>query len=116
LVTQKEMENQILSSLSDKNYQEYKLTDENGKRQWLGTLGDEGNQYTSVLEIPSGFYECVIPSDAFYVNAPQEPNGKSYYAEIDVYEGSYGSKQYRLIMIHVNNESRATGQPDCIDS
>ena len=116
LVTQEELENKIQSALSDKNYQEYKLTDENGKRQRLGTLGEEGNQYTSVLEIPPGFYECVIPSDAFDVNAPQEPNGKSYYAEIDVYEGSSGRKQFRLIMNHLNNEYRATVHTDGIES
>ena len=116
LVTQEELENKIQSALSDKNYQEYKLTDENGKRQWLGTLGQEGNEYTSVLEIPPGFYECVIPSDAFYVNAPQEPNGKSYYAEIDVYGGNSGRKQFRLIMSHLNNEYRATVHTDGIES
>ena len=91
------------------------LTKDN-TRQWLGTLGQEGNEYTSVLEIPPGFYECVIPSDAFYVNAPQEPNGKSYYAEIDVYEGNNGRKQFRLIMSHLNNEYHATIHTDGVDS
>ena len=116
LVTQEELENKIQSALSDKNYQEYKLTDSQGRRTPLGTLGQEGNKYTSVLEIPPGFYECVIPSDAFYVNAPQEPNGKSYYAEIDVYEGNNGRKQFRLIMSHLNNEYRATVHTDGIES
>ena len=92
-----------------------KITNDN-TRQWLGTLGEEGNQYTSVLEIPPGFYECVIPSDAFYVNAPQEPNGKSYYAEIDVYEGNNGRKQFRLIMSHLNNEYRTTVHTDGVES
>ncbi|MBW0770515.1 phage baseplate upper protein [Mammaliicoccus lentus] len=116
LVTQEELENKIQSALSDKNYQEYKLTDSQGRRTPLGTLGEEDNKYTSVLEIPPGFYECVIPSDAFDVNAPQEPNGKSYYAEIDVYEGSSGRKQFRLIMSHLNNEYRATVHTDGIES
>lgn len=116
LVTEEELGNKIQSALSDKNYQEYKLTDSQGRRTPLGTLGQEGNKYTSVLEIPPGFYECVIPSDAFYVNAPQEPNGKSYYAEIDVYEGSSGRKQFRLIMSHLNNEYRATVHTDGIES
>ena len=116
LVTQEELENKIQSALSDKNYQEYKLTDSQGRRTPLGTLGQEGNKYTSVLEIPPGFYECVIPSDAFYVNAPQEPNGKSYYAEIDVYEGNNGRKQFRLIMSHLNNEYHATIHTDGVDS
>ena len=116
LVTEEELENKIQSALSDKNYQEYKLTDSQGRRIPLGTLGEEGNKYTSVLEIPPGFYECVIPSDAFDVNAPQEPNGKSYYAEIDVYEGNNGRKQFRLIMSHLNNEYRATVHTDGIES
>ena len=116
LVTQEELENKIQSALSDKNYQEYKLTDSQGRRTPLGTLGQEGNKYTSVLEIPPGFYECVIPSDAFSVNAPQEPNGKSYYAEIDVYEGNNGRKQFRLIMSHLNNEYHATIHTDGVDS
>ena len=116
LVTQEELENKIQSALSDKNYQEYKLTDSQGRRTPLGTLGQEGNEYTSVLEIPPGFYECVIPSDAFYVNAPQEPNGKSYYAEIDVYEGNNGRKQFRLIMSHLNNEYRTTVHADGVES
>ena len=116
LVTEEELGNKIQSALSDKNYQEYKLTDSQGRRTPLGTLGQEGNKYTSVLEIPPGFYECVIPSDAFYVNAPQEPNGKSYYAEIDVYEGNNGRKQFRLIMSHLNNEYRATVHTDGIES
>src|SRR5699024_2693677 len=116
LVTQEELENKIQSALSDKNYQEYKLTDSQGRRTPLGTLGQEGNEYTSVLEIPPGFYECVIPSDAFYANAPQEPNGKSYYAEIDVYEGNNGRKQFRLIMSHLNNEYRTTVHTDGVES
>ena len=91
-------------------------TPELNKRQPLGTLGEEGNKYTSVLQLPPGFYECVIPSDAFYVNAPQEPNGKSYYAEIDVYEGNSGRKQFRLIMSHLNNEYHATIHTDGVDS
>src|SRR5699024_1058878 len=77
-------------------------------RTWLGTLGDEGNQYTSVLQLPPGYYECTIPSDAFSVDAPQDPNGGSYIAEIDVYEGSNGRKQYKLISNYNNNEYRAT--------
>ena len=116
LVTEEELGNKIQSALSDKNYQEYKLTDSQGRRTPLGTLGSEGNEYTSVLEIPPGFYECVIPSDAFDVNAPQEPNGKSYYAEIDVYEGNNGRKQFRLIMSHLNNEYHATIHTDGVDS
>ena len=84
------------------------LTKDN-TRQWLGTLGEEGNQYTSVLQLPPGYYECTIPSDAFSVDAPQDPNGGSYIAEIDVYEGSAGNRKVlRLIMNSQNDEYRAT--------
>ena len=109
LVTQEELENKIQSALSDKNYQEYKLTDSQGRRTPLGTLGQEGNKYTSVLEIPPGFYECVIPSDAFSVDAPQHPTGSSYIAAVDVYNGSAGNRKVlRLIMNSQNDEYRAT--------
>ena len=86
-----------------------------GDRIRLGTLG-EGGTYESVLDLPPGLYECIIPIDASDVDAPQEPNGKSYYAEIDVYEGSSGRKQFRLIMNHLNNEYRATVHTDGIES
>ena len=109
LVTEEELGNKIQSALSDKNYQEYKLTDSQGRRTPLGTLGQEGNEYTSVLEIPPGFYECVIPSDAFSVDAPQHPTGSSYIAAVDVYNGSAGNRKVlRLIMNSQNDEYRAT--------
>ena len=109
LVTEEELGNKIQSALSDKNYQEYKLTDSQGRRTPLGTLGQEGNKYTSVLEIPPGFYECVIPSDAFSVDAPQHPTGSSYVAAVDVYNGSAGNRKVlRLIMNSRNDEYRAT--------
>ena len=90
---------------SERDWKE--LTD-NNTRTWIGTLGEEGNQYTSVLQLPPGYYECTIPSDAFSVDAPQDPNGGSYIAEIDVYEGNSGRKQYKLISNYHNNEYRAT--------
>ena len=91
-------------------------TPELNKRKSLGTLGEEDNKYTSVLQLPPGFYEATIPSDAWTVNAPQEPNGKSYYAEIDVYEGNSGRKQFRLIMSYLNNEYHATVHTNGVDS
>ena len=84
-------------------------TPELNKRQPLGTLGEEDNKYTSVLQLPPGYYECTIPSDAFTVDAPQDPNGSSYIAEIDVYEGAAGKrKQFRLIASARNEEYRGT--------
>ena len=76
------------------------LNPEVNKRKSLGTIGVENSEYNDLLTLQPGYYECVIPSDAFDVNAPQEPNGKSYYAEVDVYEGNNGRKQFRLIMSH----------------
>ena len=87
---------------------EWKEITSTNTRQWLGTLGEESNQYTSVLDLPPGYYECIIPSDAFSVDAPQDPNGGSYIAEIDVYEGNNGRKQYKLISNYLNDEYRAT--------
>ncbi|MBG9204763.1 BppU family phage baseplate upper protein [Staphylococcus sciuri] len=85
-----------------------RLNPEDYKRKWLGTIGQEGNTYTDVLSLPGGKYECTIPSDAFSVNAPQDPNGGSYIAEIDVTESENGRKQLRLIASSRNNEYRAT--------
>ena len=79
----------------------------NNTRTWIGTLG-ETSSYNSVLDLPPGYYECNIPSDAFSVDAPQYPNGSSYIAGIDVYEGSNGRKQYKLISNYLNDEYRAT--------
>ena len=92
------------------------LNPEVNKRKSLGTIGVENSEYNDLLTLQPGYYECVIPSDSFDVNAPQEPNGKSYYAEIDVYEGNSGRKQFRLIMSHLNNEYRATVHTDGIES
>lgn len=84
------------------------LNPDTNKRKWLGTIGQEGNTYADVLKLPGGIYECTIPSDAFSVNAPQDPNGGSYIAEIDVTESGNGRKQFKLISNYRNNEYRAT--------
>lgn len=78
------------------------------RRKWLGTLGTEGSP-SNVLSLDPGLYECSIPADAFSVNAPQDPNGSGYIAQIDVTEGAAGKrKQFRLIASSRNNEYRAT--------
>ncbi|NKD48171.1 phage baseplate upper protein [Mammaliicoccus sciuri] len=84
------------------------LNPDTNKRKWLGTIGQEGNTYADVLKLPGGKYECTIPSDAFSVNAPQDPNGGSYIAEIDVTESENVRKQLRLIASSRNIEYRAT--------
>ena len=95
---------------------DWKELTNNNSRKSLGTIGVENSEYNDLLTLQPGYYECVIPSDAFDVNAPQEPNGKSYYAEIDVYEGNSGRKQFRLIMSHLNNEYHATVHTDGIET
>ncbi|WP_413481878.1 BppU family phage baseplate upper protein [Mammaliicoccus vitulinus] len=92
------------------------LNPEVNKRKSLGSIGVENSEYNDLLALKAGLYECVVPSDAFLVNAPQEPNGKSYYAEIDVYEGNNGRKQLRLIMSHLNTEYHATVHTDGVES
>src|SRR5699024_1885385 len=84
------------------------LTKDN-TRVFLGTIGSEGNEYTSLLQLPPGYYECTIPSDAISVDAPQDPNGASYLAAVDVYNGAAGNRKVlRLIMNSRNDEYRAT--------
>ena len=95
---------------------DWKELTNNNSRKSLGTIGVENSEYNDLLTLQPGYYECVIPSDAFSVNAPQEPNGKSYYAEIDVYEGNSGRKQFRLIMSHLNTEYHATVHTDGIET
>src|SRR5699024_8652802 len=47
---------------------EWKELTKDNPRQWLGTLGSESSDYNSVLDLPPGYYECTIPSDAFSVD------------------------------------------------
>ena len=84
-----------------------KITNDN-TRQWLGTLGSEESGYNSVLDLPPGLYECEIPPDAFEVDAPLDPNGASYIASIDVYEGNDKRKQIKLVGNYRNDVYHAT--------
>ena len=86
----------------------WELINSDMRRKWLGTLGTEGSP-ASVLDLDPGIYECSIPADAFTVDAPQDPNGSGYIAQIDVTGGSAGKrKQFRLIASSRNNEYRGT--------
>ena len=86
----------------------WELINSDMRRKWLGTIGSEGSP-ASVLDIEPGLYECSIPADAFTVDAPLDPNGSGYIAQIDVYQGAAGGrKQFRLIASSRNNEYRAT--------
>lgn len=83
------------------------ITNDN-TRQWLGTLGSESISYNSVLDLPPGYYECIIPPDSFEVDAPLDPNGAGYIAEIDVYEGNDKRKQIKLVSNYRNDIYHAT--------
>ena len=86
----------------------WELINSDMRRKWLGTLGTEGSP-ASVLDLEPGLYECSIPADAFTVDAPLDPNGSGYIAQIDVTQGSAGKrKQFRLIASSRNNEYRGT--------
>lgn len=88
----------------------------NNTRQWLGTLGSEESGYNSVLDLPPGFYECTIPPDAFEVDAPLDPNGASYIASIDVYEGNDKRKQIKLVSNYRNDIYHATVHTSNVDN
>lgn len=98
----------MIRKIGNDGWSEWKKISNDNTRQWLGTLGSESSGYNSVLQLPPGYYECTIPSDATSVDAPQDPNGNSYIAEIEVYEGNSGRKQYKLIPSYLNDEYRAT--------
>lgn len=99
---------QIFKKTFYQTWGDWKLVTSDMRRKWLGTLGTEGSP-SNILSLDPGLYECSIPADAFSVNAPQDPNGSGYIAQIDVTEGAAGKrKQFRLIASSRNNEYRAT--------
>src|SRR5699024_8412845 len=108
LVTKESLPTEIDTAMKDKPYQKYAYTNEEGKRSYLGLLGSEASGYNSVLDLPPGFYECEIPGDAWEVDAPLDPNGASYIAEIDVYEGNNKRRQIELMSNYRNDIYHAT--------
>lgn len=97
----------IVRSFYNKWSEWAEMTNDN-TRQWLGTLGSEESGYNSVLDLQPGLYECEIPGDAWEVDAPLDPNGASYIAEIDVYEGNNKSRQIKLMSNYRNDIYHAT--------
>lgn len=95
---------------------EWKEITSTNTRQWLGKLGTEESGYNSVLDLPPGFYEATIPSDAWTVNAPQSMNGSDYIAAIDVYEGNGKRKQIKLVQNQYNYEFLATVHTENVDN
>lgn len=116
LVTKESLPTEIDTALKDKPYQKYAYTNEEGKRSYLGLLGSEESGYNSVLDLPPGLYECEIPSDAFTVDAPLDPNGASYIASIDVYEGNDKRKQIKLVGNYRNDIYHATVHTSNVDN
>jgi len=116
LVTKESLPTEIDTALNDKPYQKYAYTNEEGKRSYLGLLGSEESGYNSVLDLPPGLYECEIPPDAFEVYAPLDPNGASYIASIDVYEGGNKRKQIKLVSNYRNDIYHATVHTSNVDN
>lgn len=77
----------------------------NLKREFLGELRE------SIYNLKNGYYEAIIPSDPDDVDAPVFPNGGSYVASLDVFEGEE-SKIIRLFQNEVNNEYLVSITPD----
>lgn len=98
----------VKSIHSDENIAKWQEITSTNTRQWLGTLGAEYSGYNSVLNLPPGLYEATIPSDAWTVDAPLDPNGAAYIAEIDVYEGSNKRRQIKLMGNYRNDVYHAT--------
>src|SRR5699024_11005852 len=116
LVTKESLPTEIDTALKDKPYQKYAYTNEEGKRSYLGLLGSEESGYNSVLDLPPGLYECEIPPDAFEVDAPLDPNGASYIASIDVYEGNDKRRQIKLVSTYRNDIYHATVHTSNVDN
>lgn len=94
------------------DWKEISKENDPNKRISLGALDNEDSAYDNILNLPGGIYECVIPQDAFLYNAPLDPNGNRYIAEIDVKEGTEGRKQITLISSYNNAEYRTTLHTD----
>ncbi|MBF2179170.1 BppU family phage baseplate upper protein [Staphylococcus warneri] len=83
--------NSAKAYIDSKQWQKYKLTNDDGTRKWLGTLS------SPIESLEPGLYECTIPANANTVNAPLDVNNSSYIAELNVTKGSNGRKQIILI-------------------
>ena len=94
------------------DWKEISKENDPNKRISLGALDNEDSEYDNILNLPGGIYECIVPQDAFLYNAPLDPNGNRYIAEIDVKEGTEGRKQITLISSYNNAEYRTTLHTD----
>lgn len=99
----------LITTGQSKDWQKYKLTDDDGNRPYL-TKGS----FQDVNELPVGLYETVAANDATTQNLP--PECSNAFIEIDVNMSNGGRKQiYVLInyskrlflkVIHTNNDDR----------
>ncbi|MDG0821324.1 phage baseplate upper protein [Staphylococcus equorum] len=80
----------------------WKEVTNNNNREWLGIIGGVDSEYSSVLDLPAGFYECIIPTNSWEVNAPTNENEGKYNAVINVYSGVELNKQILLTDIKFN--------------
>ena len=94
------------------DWKEISKENDPNRRISLGALDNEDSEYDNILNLPGGIYECIVPQDAFLYNAPLDPNGNRYIAEIDVKEGTEGRKQITLISSYNNAEYRTTLHTD----
>ena len=90
------------------DWKEISKENDPNRRISLGALDSEDSEYDNILNLPGGIYECIVPQDAFLYNAPLDPNGSRYIAEIDVKEGAEGRKQITLVSSYNNAEYRTT--------
>ncbi|WP_432718113.1 BppU family phage baseplate upper protein [Staphylococcus equorum] len=94
------------------DWKEISKENDPNRRIALGALDGEESKYDNILNLPAGLYECIIPQDAFLYNAPLDPNGNRYIAEVDVIESMEGRKQIHLISSYNNTEYRTTLHTD----
>ena len=96
-ITRDDISANIINNNDQLKWQKYKLTEDDGKRIWLGTLN------VAVETLGTGLYECTIPADADTVHAPKDITGSAYLAEINITEGRTGRKQILLIQNFTKN-------------
>ncbi|UXV48985.1 BppU family phage baseplate upper protein (plasmid) [Staphylococcus aureus] len=87
-------------------WQQLTTEDVKNKLKYIGTLGT--GEYSNILTMPPGNYECVVPTNYKSVNAPNVGTTLAYVANIYVYEGYSGRKEIRLIKVNDNTEYHAT--------
>ncbi|WP_449125767.1 BppU family phage baseplate upper protein [Staphylococcus chromogenes] len=91
-------------------WQQLSTEESKNKAKTIGTLGT--GEYTDILTLKAGVYDCIIPSDYRSVNAPNVGSSLPYVANISVYEGSSGRKKINLVKVSDNTEYRTTVDTD----